>query len=1262
MQILSHRYRMLQLLGEGGLGKVYKAYDQWTQREVALKVLTGDGENPSFLQRFQREFLLLYQLKHPGVVKVLDFGYSEDALQKGKPLPYFSMELVEGKTLGQAFANLFDSDKSSYQFEQLYRLIWQICDILEFIHLRGIVHCDLKPENLKITDQTFRSKILDFGLAEMIGSRRGKETKGTLLYMAPEMFSGKSLDGRTDLYSLGIILYELVTSSPPFSSDDPVKIVSAHLQQKPVPPLELNPNLPCSLNELILKLLKKSPADRPNSATQVKKMIEEGLKEDFRKPITFASFSQMTRLAHIYSGEMAGRETELVQLEDDLQEVLSSGIRCLFLSGEQGVGKTFLLDQLKIKAQFQRIIFVDSHCVENQTSAYQPLMEILHKLRPYVESRCADPLVKRFREISRWWGKDPSPAFGDQSLLHQKIKDLLIQISCVFPFVMVIENLQWSDSSTLRFLDSFQRENNEGKIYLCCSLRDEKFKRDAGLVKAIKDWIKLKKARHLRINRFDLPRTSALISSKFKDHRFPPSFFAYLHKRTSGNPFFIIEVLKYLLEKEIIFLRDSSWMVDMEKLKKAEVPDSMETILLKNLQRYDKETLAFLNVLSVIGKKMTLKLLKELNLFEEKTLLRFLSSLTNDQILQKDEEADELKSNYEFANQSLQELLYQRLDEQKRIFWHKRVGEILERISSKEEEEFIFDLAFHYREGKDFDKAYQYALLSAERMQKRFANQEVIRYLQEAINGASKLSDPEDAIQKKVEALMKRADFCKRVGELDQAEADYLAILRQIKGSSDLKLQVKTYNGLGETYRLKHDYKKGLLYLKEAMKIHHKLGDPAQLADTLSYLGLLYLINSQYPQALDSFRRALEVDRRLGNKSAIASTLNNMGMVFWSQHQYPEALKYFTDALSAYRELDNSEWIARCLNNVGATLFELGEYVRCIDYFQESFELNQKINNQKENVLNLENLGETHQKMGEYTKAMTFNKRGLSLAKRIGLVERAGYILKNMGMIHLESGEYHQAYTYLQEALKTAEKIEDKELQILVWLSLSEFYLLLNDLSRGEKLLDEATRIIDMVNDERFLIRALQLKSGFRRKEGKLEEAERLLDQAQTLAQKLNAGEELFALQLDYSDLHLEQKDLKRSEMFLEEAKKFGLLRYVLYQPAFYLISGRAKWMRGDLKSAQKDFETALNLAEKQNSSERIWQIHHYLGKLFLSLRDLERAYQELKNAGKILKELSEKIKDEDLKRNYLKDPRKKEFLSDLEEVAKKLCGEIQVA
>jgi tetratricopeptide (TPR) repeat protein len=406
----------------------------------------------------------------------------------------------------------------------------------------------------------------------------------------------------------------------------------------------------------------------------------------------------------------------------------------------------------------------------------------------------------------------------------------------------------------------------------------------------------------------------------------------------------------------------------------------------------------------------------------------------------------------------------------------------------------------------------------------------------------------------------------------------------------------------------------------------------------------------------------LEIDRKLGNKSSMASALNNMGLVFWSRHQYVQALKHFEDSLAVYRELDNKFWIARSLNNIGATLLNLGEYSKAADYILQSLDINEKIENEKESTNNLENLGEIFQKMGDYENAIKYNEKGLELAQRIGLVQRVGYLLRNMGLVHLELGDYSKAQLLLNEAKNAAAEIDDKELQISVEVNLSKCHLFLNDAPKAEQCWEEAARTTSNINDELSSICILQIESQLKKRKREFDRALSLLEDALALAKKLNVGEEIFSLTLELAEIFLEKGDIEKSSIYLKRAGDFGLERYILFQPSFYLISGKIKWVNGDLKSAQKDFENALNLAENIKNPEMIWKVHHQLSKLLILNRDIENAYRGLKNAVGILKKLSETIEDDGLKRKYLEDPEKKELLSDLRKVAKDLVGETKTA
>ena len=1268
----SARYKIIKDLGEGGIGRVYKVYDGWNKKETALKILTTGKKDLSLWESFKNEFLLLTQLRHPGVVEVFDFGYTKpprwakptnDSVQLDPlrdEVPYFTMEFVEGKTLHQSF-DLSSSKESALQdFEKLYHLVWQICDILEYLYLRGIVHCDLKPDNLKVTDRIFNLRLLDFGLWEKVGTKRRKETKGTLPYMAPEMFSDEPLDQRSDLYSLGVILYELATSKLPFFSDDPMKIVSAHLEQDPVPPEDLNPFVGESLNRLILKLLEKSPDQRPQSATEIKELAIRELGGDLEIA------DRKTFWSHLYSGELVGREEEEAQVRQLLKEMISGGGRVMLLSGEQGVGKSIFLRNLRIKSQLEGILHVDSNCLEAQTKAYQPLIEILRKIRPYLEE-CDSCLKKKFDQalgsiLQGRSNKVFSPP-QEQHSAHQKIIESLIELCQISALALVIDNLQWADSQTLRFLSQFGQEIEKSKIFLALAFRPEEITDIAPLKELMNQWGKKRWCKHVKLDRLDCQKTKTFVCSKLLKERFPEDFFSYLHQNTSGNPFFLSELLKYLLEKNIICLKDHGWEVNSEKLGQTVVPHSMEAVLLKNLGRYDPETLGFLNGVAVMGKRFDFELVKKLNLVTEKDLSKILFILVKDQVFIKRESPLRGRVYYQFANQGLQGLLYQKFDEKKKVQLHGKIAELLEEGGFEEDEETIFEVEHHYLKSHHHQKAYQYALLSAEKMAQRFANQEVLQYLGTAIEAASKFKDEEEGKRKKLEALMRRADFHKQIGELNQALKDYKVILRLTKNSPYLRMIAETYNDLGDTYRLKHDYKKGLSCLKKALGLRERIGDSLQIANTLHNMGLIYRIDSQYRKALWAYQKALHIYKSLGNKFYIASTLNGMGELHRICHRYEQAKNLLQKALEIKQELDNKEEIARGLNNLGATHFDLGDYGQAINYYLESLKLNEKINNKKEMTFNLENLAEAYRKTGDYENSLKYGQKGLELALEIDFTERAGRIFKELGLTYFELGHYQKAYEDFYQARTIANKIIDKELQVLILINLSKLFMILNDNQRVEKLLEESLRIINTINDDRSLVGVYRIKSWLRNKEGKSEESIKLLNRAMDLAKQADSQEDLFTLNLDFCEILLNLKEEEKAKKYLNVAARFmrdQSAGYISLEPEFFMNLGRTEWLSGNLSEAERDFQIALEKANKLGRPELLWQIHHLLAKLFFSKHDFEKAYKESEKAGNIVKTLSENIRDEKLRRSYLEDQRKKELLSDLKNAAKVLVGNLE--
>ena len=260
---LSGRYEIEALLGQGGMSSVYKALDPNLRRTVAVKMIHPHlSTDANFVSRFEEEAASIAQLRHPNIVQVYDFANDGETY-------YMVMEFVPGETMQQHLARLQKADRRM-PVEDVIRYVADICDALEYTHTRGLIHRDIKPANILLNLQG-QAILMDFGIAKIVGGKQHTATGavvGTALYMSPEVIRGESVDKRTDIYALGVTLFEALAGKPPFQADSAMSIMMMHVND-PLPDLrELSPDVPDALLEVVEKALAKDKNERYQSAAE----------------------------------------------------------------------------------------------------------------------------------------------------------------------------------------------------------------------------------------------------------------------------------------------------------------------------------------------------------------------------------------------------------------------------------------------------------------------------------------------------------------------------------------------------------------------------------------------------------------------------------------------------------------------------------------------------------------------------------------------------------------------------------------------------------------------------------------------------------------------------------------------------------------------------------------------------------------------------------------------------------------------------------
>jgi len=408
--LINERYRLEAELGQGGMGIVYRAHDNLLGRDVAIKLVSGDALGTKGRVRLLNEARAVAKLNHANIVSVYDAGEFDGGA-------FIVMELIDGETL---------IEKPPESIDDIVAVARQVCLALNHAHSNGVIHRDLKPENVMI-EPGGTVRLMDFGLARHGASRITGEGSilGTLFYLAPELAQGSKLDGRADLYALGVMLYEMTTGDLPFMSDDPVVLISQHLFAPVVPPSEKQTGIPAALDMLIVHLLNKHPDDRPASASQV---LQELDKFDFLGTETAPTDLRATAPERAQAIDAAaqvpafleagletagesrdvfvGRERELAQLNGFLEAALGGEGQVAFVSGEAGRGKTALVRAFARLAQESdpEVVVVLGSCsdIYGIGDPFLPFQDVFAMLSGDVETMWETGTISRDHAVRLW--------------------------------------------------------------------------------------------------------------------------------------------------------------------------------------------------------------------------------------------------------------------------------------------------------------------------------------------------------------------------------------------------------------------------------------------------------------------------------------------------------------------------------------------------------------------------------------------------------------------------------------------------------------------------------------------------------------------------------------------------------------------------------------------------------------------------------------------------------------------------------------------
>lgn len=732
------RYALGRLLGEGAGKRVYLATDTRLQREVAAAVFKAAGTDETAMRRARREAEAMAKLgEHPNIVNVYDFG------EEGGQL-YLISQYMAG---GDLYDLMEDAADHRLAVEEVVRIGGDIAKGLAHAHAHGVVHRDVKPQNVWLApDGT--AKIGDFGLAVAEGGTRVTAVGtmiGTVAYMPPEQSLGRGSDARSDIYSAGALLYELLCGIPPFVGESAAAVVSQHVSTAPVAPSGHRSGVPIALDQLLMRMLAKSPEARPQQAAEVCDAL--GL---IAAAVAGgdATAHDVAALDRITESGFVGREREMQELRAAIDDTAGRRGRTVLISGESGIGKTRLASEAAAYAALRGAQVLWGRCYAGAGApAYWPWIQVIRDYaRDHAETVASDlgsgafeiaQIVSEVRERMPEIPESPSlDAEQARFRLFDSVSRFLIGASERQPLAIFLEDLHQADRPSLMLLAFVARELARSRVFLLGTYRDDELSADNYLNEALTALSKERGHARIKLRGLSDQNVKAMLEAVLQqplERRDELVLADAVCRESEGNPYFAEEIIRHLIDSEVLDWRDGRWVTDIRGGGELGIPRGVREVVSHRLAKLPPETLELLSTAAVIGREFDIQILTHISDLEAGAVLERMQPALDGAIVR---QAAGEPGRYVFAHGATRDALYDDLPAVRRAELHIATGEALEELYEDRIESHLSAIAYHLAKAApqgDVGKAADYAWWAGERAAATYAYEDAVGLFETAL-------------------------------------------------------------------------------------------------------------------------------------------------------------------------------------------------------------------------------------------------------------------------------------------------------------------------------------------------------------------------------------------------------------------------------------------------------------------------------------------------------------------------------------------------
>ncbi|MEZ4316860.1 MAG: protein kinase [Myxococcota bacterium] len=1000
-------YIFLREIGSGGMARVLLAKDPGGLL-VALKVLRRSRFKTG-LSRFRREFRALSRINHPNVIQVQAYGDLHGH-------PYIAMEYVDGPDLHSLIRG-FRSWEPERRWRRCEEILVDLCRALAAIHKRGLVHRDLKPSNVLITNDG-TCKLTDFGIVKDLDPGRDPHLSTTLVgtwaYASPEQITGNAIDHRSDLYSLGVILFAMLTSKRPFVANDMSGYLALHRDRPAPAPRDVNRKIPAHLDEICRRLMQKAPRDRYQSAQEILYRLEA----EERVPVPTATDG--------WEPPLVGRDLELEAIGNAVAGLTAGRGGVVVLEGDDGSGKSRLLD---LAVDRSRTLGIPHN--REEFRAGQQVFSVLLKVAREVVRDLNHPNASDLNRDLQAYSQG-EPVRGDaRYALYDSTREGLKHALEAQPRLLVLDDIHEAHPRSLHLLAFLIRtliSKEKLPLLVIATLRPRGS--TAADDFATGDDLGLEPV-ELMVGALSREDIATIVFGLIGDS-LPARLLAQrLQKETEGNAYFVIEFLRSLLANKVIVPNEGGWELTIEPDEittgHLEIPLGVRQMMKSRLDAVRKEDRRVLEVLAISGRELDLDVLLDVLDEDEEEVLDALDRLLASGIVRERRAGESVL--HTVTHQKFADVVYRDLGAERRAQLHRKMAAALE-LHYANNPSALEIVGEHYRRAGDAGRAYRYLVAAA----KRLADRSLAQEAWELTEKAGTLEDmamgdlpPADFRQYRRDNLLVRAQVHYNRAEWADTEKTYRAVLTLAEEDGDAKLACEMRLRLATVLRRRSDYAASQEFAEQALEAARRLHYRQGVADALHCMASLAWANGDLEECERTANEGLLVAQGGPLTEQRAKLLLALTAAQATRGHLASATSGLTEAEGIFRELRMKRPRCLALANIAELLTWQGEPLQARQRAHVAVQLAGELDYKLGKTASERAMAIAALDLGLFDEAEAGLQTAAELARSIELEEELLACFVGLTQLYLEIAQPDRAVEWADQGLATATDGRDPE-------------------------------------------------------------------------------------------------------------------------------------------------------------------------------------------------------------------------------------------